>query len=451
MYAPTRREGALFNLAICLGFIIVQLDVSIVNVGIEALSHAYNAGIADLEWVINSYSLMFAALLLSSGSIADRFGTKRIFISGALLFMAASLACALAPTLILLEISRAVQGIGAALLVPASLTLIRHYYAEDVERRSHAISLWATSGSLALAAGPIVGGFLIEHAGWQSIFLINLPIGALCVLLTARFAKSQSLNSPGIDVGAQCLVIATLGLLTFALTESGSAGWASVITLGPLLAAIVTLILFTLLNRRSARPVLPLSIRGSELIMSSAGIGFLCTLIFYGIIFSMSLYFQKSLARSPSQTGWLFLPMMLSVITASYYSGRLGRYFRVRNIVIIGGTCALTGLALLYTLASYHSTWLVILPMMLIGAGTSLIVPGLADVVISHVEHQDAGTASAFYSCARQMGGVVGVALFGFILSGSEGDTLADELQTICLLASALVAIWLVLNQRYQR
>lgn len=438
----SRRQSLWFIGAICLSFVMVQLDVSVVNVGLNALRQTYAAAVSDLTWVINTYALAFASLLLSSGAISDRFGTRNVFLTGLVLFMATSLACALSPTLPILELARIGQGIGAALLVPTSLTLLRHYY-PNAQERGHAISLWATAGSLALATGPIIGGVLIDTLGWRSIFLINLPAGLLVLVIAARLAPAVGGKRGSLALSRQVLLIAALGSITLAFSESGSAGWQSPLTLGALAIGVLLLAAFIGLDRRSSVPVIPESLKHNRTVVATASIGFLCTSVFYGSIFMQSLFFQQSMAMTPSQTGLAFLPMMLSVTVATYYSGRLAQHFKVKNIVAIGGAMGLAGFAGLSFESPGQPLIGTMVPMMLIGAGTSMIVPGLANLIFSETPTRDAGSASALFSCARQMGGVIGVALFGSLLAGRELSESTDGIRMVCLVAIILVALWM--------
>lgn len=189
----------LFTLAACLGIVLVQLDVSIVNVGLQSLKVAYNATVSDLEWVINAYALVFAALMLSSGTLVDRFGSRKTFYClWVAIFIVASVGCALAPSIYGMDMMRGVQGVGAALLLPSSLTLIRHYFT-DMHERASAIAMWAAAGSLALVAGPVVGGILIKYAGWKSLFLLNFPLGLISMaIIYARVPQGRSLQRESI-------------------------------------------------------------------------------------------------------------------------------------------------------------------------------------------------------------------------------------------------------------
>lgn len=446
MRNSNRHHGIMFNFAICLGFVLVQLDVSIVNVGLNALSSAYGASVADLEWVINSYSLMFAALLISSGSLSDRFGAKNVFLFGVLIFIFSSLVCALSPTLIVLQVFRAIQGIGAALLVPTSMTLLGNYYS-DQHTRAKAISLWAASGSMALAAGPIIGGVLIDHFGWRSIFLINIPVGLISMAITIKYAPKSETRENNLNIPGQVLVFLALGLLTFSLTESGKEGWQSISTIGTLIVGIIAAITFNKKDKKASNPVIPEDIRHNITIISSALIGFICNLIFYGSVFTLSLYFQKQMGMSSEKTGMTFLPMMVCVAISTYFSGSLGKKISVKMVVTVGGISCFTGFGLLSMIEASWSIWRMIAPMILIGVGTSLVVPGLAGLIMSEAKLKDSGSASAIFSCARQMGGVMGVGLFGSVLSAMSADAFTSDLKIICFISMALIITWVTIGR----
>lgn len=250
MSTNQKIRDRLFTAAVCLGFVIVQLDITIVNVGLESLRDAFAADISDLEWVINIYSLLFAAFLLSAGPLGARFGVKNLFIGGVAIFIAASFACAFATSLSFLYIARGIQGFGAALLVPGSLTLLRLYFDDDQQRAS-AIAMWAALGAVAVAAGPVLGGLLIKLSGWKSIFLINVPLGLISIIVTARFAPKSVTFARNLNLASQASVAIGLGLVTFALTEASHFGWTSPLILGTLIGGVAALVLFIRIEQLS--------------------------------------------------------------------------------------------------------------------------------------------------------------------------------------------------------
>ncbi|MBK5009753.1 MFS transporter [Pseudomonas sp. S60] len=435
----------LFNAAVCLGFVIVQLDVSIVNVGLEALRQSYNASIADLEWVINSYSLVFAALLLSSGQLGERFGVRNIFISGVTIFTIASLGCALAPSILWLDISRGIQGLGGALLVPSSLTLIRKYYSDNA-RRGLAVGLWATSGGLALAAGPVIGGALIGLFGWQSIFLVNIPLGLMCIVFALRYAPSgkgiqQRLNIPG-----QTLIVSTLGLLAFGLTEAGN-GLRNSTPLISIAVGILMLGIFVASEKRSSAPVLAPSVMKNRTIVSALIIGSICSLMFYGAVFIMSIFFQTKLRLSSFEAGLSFLPMMICTTLVVFNSTRLAKRFSSKTLAIAGSIISLTGFTLLLFINANWTVWQFFIPMMVLGSGTSIAAPAMTNLILSEAGHQDAGSASAIFAFARQAGGVTGVAVFGLMLNTIGSDDLILGLKAVAGTSISLTLAWLYISK----
>ncbi|TSE12904.1 MFS transporter, partial [Mesorhizobium intechi] len=252
--------------ATSLGFVVVQLDVSIVNVALNRIGAALSMGIGGLQWVVDAYTLAFASLLLAGGALGDRIGARRVFVGGMVLFSMASLVCGLAQSPWVLIAARAVQGAGAALLMPCSLALLNHAYASDRPRRARAVGLWTAAGGVALSAGPVLGGFMVASLGWASIFLVNLPIGALAIWMAYRFLRETPLKAekPPIDWAGQGLVVLTLFLLTGAFIETGSSGWASLPAIGGLAAAAVAGSLFLLVEGRSRAPMFALNLFASR-------------------------------------------------------------------------------------------------------------------------------------------------------------------------------------------
>jgi MFS transporter, DHA2 family, methylenomycin A resistance protein len=211
--------------AMSLGFCVVQLGVTIVNTALNSIGTSLGGGVSELQWVVNGYTIAFAALILTAGALGDRLGAKKIFMAGFAIFVAASLACALAPTAAVLIAARAVQGVGAAILVPNSLALLNHAY-HDATERGRAVGIWAAGASIALTAGPIVGGGLIALVGWRSIFLVNLPIGLAGLWLTMRY-ETETVRAPrhALDLAGQAAAIGALGCLAGAIIEGGARGW----------------------------------------------------------------------------------------------------------------------------------------------------------------------------------------------------------------------------------
>jgi DHA2 family methylenomycin A resistance protein-like MFS transporter len=275
-----------------LGFVIVLLDVSVVNVALDALRGHFATDVTGLQWVVNAYTLAFASLLLTTGALGDRFGAKRIFAAGFAVFTLASIGCGIADSLQLLVAARVVQGIGAALLVPNSLAMLRQAF-PDTQQRSRAVGWWGAAGGIALAAGPVLGGLLVTHVGWRSIFLINLPIGVAGVALTLRHAAAAvSTHSRSIDLPGQLAAIVALVALTVCLTEAARLGWRHPLVYGALLLSLVATLAFLWLESRSTEPMVPLSLFRTATFSVASVAGVIVNFAYYGLIFVFSLFFQ---------------------------------------------------------------------------------------------------------------------------------------------------------------
>jgi len=406
--------------ATSLGLIVVIVDVSVVNVALVKLQSAFAAGMTGLQWVVNAYTLTFAACLLTGGALGDRLGTKRIFIAGFGIFTIASLGCGLAPSLVLLIASRVVQGLGAALLVPASLSLLNQAYTDPIER-SRAVGLWAAAGGIALAAGPVIGGVLIFQIGWRSIFLVNLPVGLLGVLLTMRNAP-MSLPSldKGIDIAGQCAAILALAGLIGAITEAGQLGWGHPIVLGGFIIFAVAGALFVAIEARGQAPMLPLELFSNRTFSVSSVVGLIVNFAFYGLIFVFSLFFQEVQHYSTIQTGLAFLPMTAVVMGMNLVAGRLISRIGARPLMVAGLLTAAAGYLLLLPITAAVSYSHLVLPLLIAGSGIALTVPTMTNATLSAVDRARSGIASGVLNAARQTGGVLGVAVFGLLVQHQQ-------------------------------
>src|SRR5229473_2205486 len=305
---------ALALAAMSLGLGVVQLDITIVNTALSSIGASLGGSVAELQWVVTAYTIAFAAFILTAGALGDRLGAKRIFMAGFAIFTLASLACALAPSAMFLIAARSAQGLAAAILVPNSLTLLNHAYA-DPKERGRAVGFWAAGASVALTAGPFVGGALIALAGWRSIFLVNLPIGAAGLWLAWRYAEeTPRLAQREIDLPGQIAAITALGALAGALIEGGALGWSHPLVIKGFAAAAVIGLLFVWREARAPQPMLPLSLFGHRMFALTALVGLLFNIAFYGLIFVLSLYFQNVRGWSPFATGLAFVPMMAMVL-----------------------------------------------------------------------------------------------------------------------------------------
>ncbi len=403
--------------ATSISYIVVILDTSIVNVALERIAHALSTDIAGLQWVVNAYTLAFASLLLSGGTLGDRWGARNVYLAGLAVFTLASALCGIAPSLIVLTGARVLQGIGAAMLVPCSLTLLNHAYPDPGER-THAIGVWAGCGGAALVAGPLVGGILIDLFGWRSIFLANIPIGAIGIWMTARIARNEKVPlTRHLDLSGQLAAIIALGTLVTTLIEGPSLGWASpAVIIGAAICVMAWLAFLTIETRR-AQPMLPLSFFRNGLFAGSAIVAMATTLTFFGLIFVFSLYFQQVRGYSPFRTGLAFLPLTAVVPGGNIVSGRWAKARGSRWPVLVGLGCSVIGFVGMVTSTPTSPYWLVGLPMLAIGLGGGLITPAATAALMGTVEKSRAGIAAGVLNSARQTGAALGVAIFGTLIA----------------------------------
>ena len=449
---PLRPPSPAILLASSFAFIIVQLDVTIVNVALPRIGEQLGAGVDALQWVVDAYTLGFAVLLLAAGAMGDRFGARRVFLAGFALFAAASIACALAPTALALNIARAVQGIGAALLVPSSLAILNAAYAHDKKRLAKAIGWWTAAGGVSIAAGPVVGGLLVATAGWRSIFWVNVPICILGFFLTRAVVPVLQTRHPAraFDFGGQLLSVIALTALIGGVIEVHALGWSSPLVQGALVVALLAGAAFLLVEKRVAAPMLPLSLFHSRGFSGAVLFGVLVNFSYYGVIFVLSLYLQKVRHYSVIETGVTFLPLTATFIFSNIASGWLSARSGLRLPMVLGGLIGASGYAILCIIGiSREATFLDMLPgLALIPAGMGLAVPAMTASILGSVERQLAGTASAVLNAARQVGGAAGVAVYGAMAAGVADAAIMQGVRAtlICsallLMAAAVLAAW---------
>ena len=405
-----------------LGFVVVLLDVSVVNVALEALRLRFHTDVAGLQWVINAYTLTFAALLLTAGALGDRYGARRVFASGFTIFTLASLACGSSPNLDLLIASRIVQGLGAALLVPSSLTMLQQAFPVAAQR-SRAVGWWGAAGGIALAAGPVLGGILVSHVGWRSIFLINLPIGVLGLMMTLRHVPIST-TRPGrnLDIPGQILAVMALASLTAALTQAGRLGALHPLVYVGLAIFVLSTLGFLWQESHSPAPMLPLSLFRSAMFSVASVAGVIVNFAYYGLVFVFSLFFQTIQHLSPQQTGLAFLPMTAVLMVMNIIAGRLIVRTGPRILMMAGLGLAALGYLLLLPISADRPYWLLVIPMLVASSGIALTVPTMTNVTLSSVDPSRAGIASGVLNSARQTGGMLGVAVFGFLVRDTAAD-----------------------------
>jgi DHA2 family methylenomycin A resistance protein-like MFS transporter len=433
--------GATIIVATSLGFFLVQLDVSIVNVALATIGRDLHASFAALQWVVDAYAVAFAACLLSAGAIADRIGARRAFVIGLGLFGCSSVACAFAPSDGLLVAARAIQGLGAALLVPCSLALLNHAAAGDAGARARAVSLWTVAGSTALAAGPVIGGLLVASVGWRSIFFVNIPLVALGIWLTLRSVTETPAGHSTLDLPGQISAIVMLGTLTAAVITAGSIGWAAPLVLVLFAVAIVSVAAFAFFESRGDGVMLPLDLFRRPAFSSATIIGFVLNFALYGAIFELGLYLQRLHGYSPLQTGLAFLPFCVAIGLANLAAGRLTVARGARLPVVGGLIIAACGFALLVALDAHTPYAGMLAGLIVMPLGIGLAVPAMTTVLLASVEKERSGLASGVLNSARQSGGALGVAVLGGLLSAHAIAGMRTSFIAAAMLLLGVVAV----------
>ena len=406
--------------AALLGFALITLDASVVNVALPSIGTALGGGMSGLQWVVDAYTLSFAALMLSTGAFADRAGASRAYAIGITVFTLASAACGLAPNLPALIGARALQGIAAAVVLPASLSLVRQAYAEPV-KRARAVATWAAGGAVAVALGPVAGGALTTIWDWRGIFFINLPLGAVALSLLIRAPRSERRPAP-LDLPGQLLAVLTLTAVTFAVIEGGATGIVA------LLVAILAGALFVRVELRQSHPVVPFGLFRSRTVSVAVAAGIACSVAFFGLVFLFSLFFQQVQGRSALYAGLMFLPMTGLIPLTNIVAGRLAARYGARLPMLAGQLLAALGaLVLLYVDAGTPPLLVAVLlvPMAL---GCALTVPPLTAVMMDAVAAERAGLAAGVLNAARQVAGGLGIAVFGALVSADFTAGLRESL-----------------------
>lgn len=444
---PTVAARPRASLAVAmLGFFVVALDAQIVNVALPAIRNDLGGGLSGLQWVVTGYTLMFSALQLFAGTFSDRAGARRAYGLGMIVFVVASAACALSPSLPVLVGARILQGVGAAMITPASLALIREAY-HDAAARGRAIVYWGLGGSVAAAAGPVLGG-LLTQLDWRLIFFVNLPVGAVALLVLSRVAPSPRRLAP-FDWAGQISAVAGLAALTYGIIEGAEAGYGSPAILLMFAFGVVSVVAFVTAQARGRHPMIPLDLFRSRAVSTALIIAVVTMGAFYGIVFVQSLYFQQERGASALETGLLFLPMTALVAILNPLVARLmARYGHVAMIAA-GQLIMVIGLAGVCLLPADAPVLLVAALMVPVGVGGSFTVPSIVAQVMDNVPAERAGTASGVVNTARQVGGSLGVAIFGAVLASGEFITgLRASLGATAVVLIVLVAASLALQRR---
>jgi EmrB/QacA subfamily drug resistance transporter len=450
--------------AVSLATFMAFLDNNIVNVAIPTIQRDLHLSVAGLEWVVSSYLLTLAGLLLVGGRLADVYGRRRLFLLGLAVFTLSSLAAGLAGSGGALITARAIQGTGAALMLPATLAVIVAAFT-DIRERTMAIGLSAAVGALAIAVGPALGGLISQHARWGWIFLINVPIGVITFIIGARYVSESRAQSANRQLDMPGLVSSAVALfaLTYALIEGEVKGWTSALILGSFAVAAVAAAAFGAIESRTANPMVHLGVFRRREFSGGTGTMMIWSFGILGIYFFTSLYLQKILGFSPTKAGLAFVPMALCVAFFAAIAPRVQALAGAHRTVAAGMAIMVVGLALFARLGQ-HAGYVSLLPgFVLFGAGAGLMNVPLTNAVMQSVPPVQAGIASALLNASREVAGLLGITVIGAILSTREAaalragagqvDAFVDGyhtglLVTIALMAAGAVVSYLSLRPR---
>ncbi|MFC3656434.1 MFS transporter [Xanthomonas hyacinthi] len=403
--------------AASVSYIVVLLDTSIVNVALERLSVSLGTQVEGLQWVLNAYTLAFASLLLTGGTLGDRWGARNVYLIGLALFTLASVGCGLATDLPSLVIARVFQGAGAAMLVPCSLKLINHAY-PDPEQRTRAIGIWVGGGGIAMAAGPLVGGVLIHLFDWRSIFFVNVPVGLLGIGMTWRIARDERpAQSRRFDPAGQAAAIVALGGLVSVLIEGRTLGWSSPRIIAGIAVTLVAWVTFIVVEARHTQPMLPLSLFKDGTFTRSTCVSMASAFVFYGLFFVTSLYYQHARGYSPLSVGLAFLPMTAMVAVGSFVANRVVRRCGTRWSMCAAFSFYAIGALGMLPAGATSPYWWAVVPMLAVGLASGFISPAATAPAMGTVEKDRAGVAAAVLNSARQTGAALGVAIFGTLIA----------------------------------
>ncbi|MFD9220868.1 MFS transporter [Streptomyces sp. NPDC060064] len=427
---PGRRPSPVLALtAALLGFALITLDTSVVNVALPVIGSVLGGGMSGLQWVLDAYTLAFAAMLLSTGAFSDRIGAGRAYAVGIALFTAASVACGLAPNLGVLIGSRVAQGLAAAVVLPTTLALVRQAYTDPLQR-ARAVSLWAAGGTAAMALGPVAGGALITAWDWRGIFFINVPLGLAGLALATRVPRSERRPAP-LDLPGQLAAVVALAALAFAVIEGGRLG---LVALG---VTAVSAFAFVRIEARQPHPVVPLGLFRTRTVAVAIAAGCAASVAFYGAIFVFSLYFQQVRGERALAAGLLFLPMTALIAVVNVVSSKLAARFGAGLPMVLGQLLAAAGALLLLLAGADTPVLLVSFLLVPLALGCGLALPPLIATMMDAVPAERAGLAAGVLNAGRQTAGGLAIAVFGSLVA----DGFVSGLRISMLVSAVLLAV----------
>ena len=440
MFSGDSKKKVAVLLTCCFALFMAMLDNTVVNVALPPISQKLGAGVSGLQWIVDGYVLALASLLLTGGIAGDRYGRKRMFLLGLSIFTLASLACGLSQATGQLIAFRAIQGVGAALLMPGSLSILTVTFPPT--ERAKAIGTWAGVSGLALALGPTAGGFLIERVGWQSIFFLNVPIGVIAFIVATRVvAESRADQARQLDFTGLALGTAGLFAMTYALIEANQRGWGDQIIVAAIATGAILLVAFCCYEYVTRHPMMPLDFIGIRAFSAGVAVAFCISLGMFGTFFFFSLYMQLIRGYSALQTGIRILPITGMIFFVAPQAGRWAQKHGSRGAMTVGPLLAGTGLLFL-SRVGVSTDYKVMIPfLMMMGIGMGLTMTPMTAAVMNAVGAQRAGLGSAMTNTAREAGGVFGIALLGTLLTTKLRSVLTTTLASLGVAPAQRLAI----------
>ncbi|WIV57297.1 MFS transporter [Amycolatopsis nalaikhensis] len=411
MLTETRAPARLALTAVCLGFVMITLDATIVNLALPAIGEDFGEpSTAALQWVVDAYTVTLAAFLLTWGAAGDRWGSRRVFEAGVAVFVLASIGCAVAGSAPWLIAARAVQGAGAAALLPSSLALIVHQF-PDARARARALGVWGGMSGVGLAAGPVLGGLAVGLADWRLVFAVNVPVGIVAIVLTRRAVTEPPRHEAHLDPAGQVSGTASLAAFVAGFIEAGHAGWLAPATLALLAGGVVAGVVFVVVEKRVAEPVLPLGILKIRNFAVATGIGGLFNFCLYGTLFSLALSLQRDWSLGALAAGLALVPLTMVVGLNAFFSGRLTGRFGPRVPMVAGAIAGLGG-SIGFALLPAERALVPFVVVSVVFGCCSLAMPAMTSLAMNSLPGK-AGLAAGVLNAARQTGGAIGVALVG--------------------------------------
>jgi len=429
------REKGVVLLTMCFALAMAMLDNTVVNVALPSISKDLGAGLSQLQWIVDAYVLAFASLLLTGGILGDRYGRKRMFLTGLTVFTVFSLACGLATSPSQLIIARTLQGVGGALLIPGTLSIITVTF--PPHERAKALGLWAGVSGIALALGPTLGGWMVEHLGWESVFFLNVPIGIIAFLVAmSTVRESRSENERALDIVGLILGTSSLVFVTYGLIEGNSLGWTSPRIVGSLLLFAVLLGSFLWWELRYEHAMMPLRFFRIPAFSAGNTVAFAISMGMFATFFFLTIYMQTIHGYSPFQAGAAFLPMTLAIIITAPNAGKYASKHGSRAPMTYGLCLAGGGLIALGILLTPTTAYWMMVPIFIaMGHGMGATMAPMTAAVMNSVGRERAGLGSAMTNTSREVGGVLGIALLGAILSSQIRTAFAPAIASLGLTA----------------